>query len=238
MTSDRPSHRPAATALAALLGAAGLGLVACVRGEASDLATSEAVGQGTRIDGGDMAPGAALSITAESEAASEPRGPAAEPEAHVPAPAPTTPTPSPGTSRPTGEPRLITFADLSLIGLDVDAIFDPSEDEVGLSALPETIRALDRTLVAIEGYMIPMEWEGTRVRAFMLVRDMAGCCFGQMPQPDEWVEVVMRDDEVADYYPYVPVLATGLFELAGETDDLGYVTGAYRLRGDGVTDEW
>ena len=226
-----------------------LALAGCGTGSAEPLVHEGSIGQGARLDGGlDPSPVAsqastdtsavdtatsavaALELTAvalEGPVAPPPSGPAAELEPPVSAPA----------SAP-GEPLLVKFLDLSLIGLDVDAIFDPAEGENGLADLPATIRALDRRLVAIEGFMIPMEWEGTRVKAFMLVRDMAGCCFGQMPQPDEWVEVLMQEGELADYYPYVPVLATGVFELAGETDDMGYVTGAYRLRGEGVTDEW
>ncbi len=214
-------------------------LASCAPDGADQLATRETVAQGARLDGTSTSP-----IVRAGDA---PDIPSAAPEAATVDAPETSPSAGETAARaeppasgepPAGEPRMVSFADLSLIGLDVDAIFDPDEGEEGLEGLPASIRGLDRMLVAIDGYMIPMEWEGTRVKAFMLVRDMASCCFGQMPKPDEWVEVLMQADETTEYYPYVPVLATGILELSGATDGMGYVTSAYRLRGERVTDEW
>ena len=197
----------------------------CSPGSGTDLVTHDDVAQGARLDGVETPPPAIVSSIEPTTAEPPAGGDVIE-------------TAPPAAPEASGEPRMVSFADLSLIGLDVDAIFDKSERAQGLPRLPAAIRELDRKLVSIQGYMIPMEWEGTVVKAFMLVRDMAGCCFGQMPKPDEWVEVLMQEGKTAEYYPYVPVLATGVLELSGEADDMGYVTGAYRLRGKGVTDEW
>ena len=130
---------------------------------------------------------------------------------------------------------MVTFSDLSLVGYDVDKLLDPDDDS---QTMPEHITMLDGQRCAVEGYMLPMEWKKKKVVSFMLVRDMAGCCFGGMPMPDEWVEVVMEEGKGCDYYPYIPVLVTGKFGVGGETDELGYVTGAYTLIGETVTDEW
>jgi hypothetical protein len=211
-------------------------LGACSPGGEADLVTHDTVARGARLDGAEEATPGTTTPTEGTTAPPLATGDVIE----TPAPAPVA-TPEASTQpepTATGEPRLVSFADLSLIGLDVDAIFDKTERAQGLPRLPPAIRELDRKLVSIQGYMIPMEWDGTAVKAFMLVRDMANCCFGQMPKPDEWVEVLMQEGKTAEYYPYVPVLATGILELAGEADDMGYVTGAYRLRGKGVTDEW
>jgi len=134
-------------------------------------------------------------------------------------------------------PRRIRFADLSLVGYDVDAIFDPDDESQGFDDLPESLRELDGKDVALDGYMLPLEWEGKEVRSFMLVRDMASCCFGGMPMPDEWVEVTMAAGRTTEYFPYIPVLVTGALSIGGEVDDLGYVTGAYRLTAVSVADD-
>lgn len=130
---------------------------------------------------------------------------------------------------------LISYADLSLVGYDVDALLDPEDDS---EEMPESITQLDGKRVAIEGYMLPMEWKRKQVISFMLVRDMAGCCFGGMPQPDEWIDVSFPEGKGCDYYPYIPVLVTGVLTVGGELDDLGYVTGAYSIVCEDITDEW
>ena len=87
-------------------------------------------------------------------------------------------------------PRAITFADLSLVGSDVDGLLDAMFDEQGEAEFeyPESVADLDRNLVEIIGYMIALEYEDDgQVSEFMLVRDLAACCFGGMPRPDEWV---------------------------------------------------
>ena len=102
---------------------------------------------------------------------------------------------------------------------------------------PERIAELDEQEIAIVGYMIPLEWEDTKVPEFMLVRDLLGCCFGGAPQPDEWMEVVM-EGEGADYFPYIPVLVTGTLSVEGIEDEAGYAAGCFVLSGTSVTKEF
>jgi len=98
---------------------------------------------------------------------------------------------------------------------------------------PASVARFAGRKVSIVGYMIPLEWDGTKVPEFMLVGDLLGCCFGGQPQPDQWIEVKMSG-EGADYFPYIPVVLTGTLRIEGIEDEAGYAAGCYRVDGESV----
>ena len=135
----------------------------------------------------------------------------------------------------------LTWADLSLIDYDVDAMLDymlfPEEyegEDTSFLELPADLEILDGKEVSIVGYMIPGEIIKGNVRDFMLVRDLMGCCFGGAPMPDEWLDVTMDPDAEAEYRPYMPMRVTGVMTLGGEQDEAGFALGIYRMTGDDV----
>lgn len=135
----------------------------------------------------------------------------------------------------------LTYQDLSLIDYDVDAMLDymlfPDEyedEDTSFLELPADLKALDGKEISIVGYMIPGEIKKGNVRDFMLVRDLMGCCFGGVPMPDEWVDVVMDEDAEAEYRPYMPMRVTGVLTLGGEQDEAGFALGIYRLQASDV----
>ncbi|MFT7677013.1 MAG: hypothetical protein ACI8QC_000990 [Planctomycetota bacterium] len=112
---------------------------------------------------------------------------------------------------------VISFSRLSLAGTDVESLLDhlfplTGEDPPPYD-YPEEVAALDGTEVKIVGYMIPLEWSDKKVTEFMLVRDLAACCFGGIPRPDEWAFVSLPEGEGVEYFVYVPVLVTGKLKL-------------------------
>lgn len=128
---------------------------------------------------------------------------------------------------------LLTWNDLTLPDERVDDLVDallypesyPEEDRV----FPEPIARHDGQVITIEGYMVPLEWAGERVRSLMLVGDLLACCFGTAPEPDAWVEVVM-EGEGAEYFVQLPVLVTGTFRIEGLDDGTGYAAGCYTMK--------
>lgn len=132
--------------------------------------------------------------------------------------------------------RTISMQDLPMEDI-LDKLLYPEdygEDEFNF---PPRIADLDGQEISIVGYMIPLEWDGTKVPEFMLVRDLLGCCFGGAPQPDEWMEVIMAD-EGADYFPYIPVLVTGKLSVEGIEDEAGYAAGCFVLSGKSVVKDF
>ena len=129
----------------------------------------------------------------------------------------------------------LAFRHLSLEGEDIDNIIDfllfPEEFAEGEGfEFPDEIQALDGKEITISGYMIPGRIRANRVRDFMLVRDLAGCCFGGAPNPDEWVDVVMVEGADAEYLRYLPITVRGTLTLIGEQDQEGYAVGVYRMK--------
>ena len=127
---------------------------------------------------------------------------------------------------------LITWEDLRLPDETVDDLVDAllypesySEEE---SAFPEDIAALDGKEIVIEGFMIPLEWEGERVMSFMLVGDMLACCFGGAPEPDAWIDVKMKG-KGAEYFVQLPILVRGILHIEGLDDGTGYAAGCYTM---------
>lgn len=132
----------------------------------------------------------------------------------------------------TGLP-LVTWNDLRLPDERVDDLVDAllypesySEEE---KAFPTYIAELDGQEVIIEGFMIPLEWEGERVLNFMLVGDMLACCFGGAPEPDAWIDVKMNG-EGAEYFVQLPILVRGIIHIEGLDDGTGYAAGCYTMQ--------
>ncbi len=128
----------------------------------------------------------------------------------------------------------LSFRHLSLEGEDIDNIIDfllfPEEFGEGEGfTFPDHIKALDDKPITISGYMIPGRIRNNKVRDFMLVRDLAGCCFGGAPNPDEWIDVVMTGEAEAEYLRYLPISVHGTLKLIGEQDQEGYAVGVYRM---------
>lgn len=129
----------------------------------------------------------------------------------------------------------LAFSDLSLEGEDVDNIIDyllfPDEFEEGEGfEFPDHLKALHGKEITISGYMIPGRIRKNMVKDFMLVRDLAGCCFGGAPNPDEWIDVVMVGEAEAEYLRYLPIKVRGKLTLIGEQDQEGYAVGVYRMQ--------
>ncbi|MEE2909103.1 MAG: DUF3299 domain-containing protein [Candidatus Poribacteria bacterium] len=60
--------------------------------------------------------------------------------------------------------------------------------------IPQSIKALDNQLVSVIGFVLPVETDGERIDSFLLLRDLQMCCYGTLPELNEWVYV-----EVPDY---------------------------------------
>ncbi|MEM9380320.1 MAG: DUF3299 domain-containing protein [Planctomycetota bacterium] len=135
---------------------------------------------------------------------------------------------------------LVTFGDLSLVGVDLDALLDylykPDTDKAKSFQFPEKVAEQAGDGKALVGYMIPLEYNPRTddITIFMLVRDLMSCCFGGIPRPDEWIYVEMRNDNVARLFPYVPVVVTGELIVGRLEDEYGFATGVYTVHADKV----
>lgn len=134
-----------------------------------------------------------------------------------------------------------TFGNLSLEDVEMedllDALLYPDEYTEEEKAFPEHIAAMNGQEVAIVGYQIPLEWKDRVVLEMMLVGDLMGCCFGGAPQPDQWLNVKMKEGKSCKYYPYLPVIVRGTLRITPIEDEAGYAAGCYHIDADSVEKE-
>lgn len=93
--------------------------------------------------------------------------------------------------------------------------------------IPPPILALNGQNLRISGYMMPVEVDGEAVKSFVLVRDQQLCCFGRMPNLNEWVMVAMSSG-TTEMNMDEPIEVEGSFEVGEQIED-GAVLSLYRL---------
>lgn len=96
--------------------------------------------------------------------------------------------------------------------------------------IPEEVRKLNASSVAVKGYMLPLKVEEGQVTEFLLMRDQSMCCFGTVPKINEWVSVKTIGSGVKPIMDE-PVTIFGKLHV-GEIRENGYLVGIYRMDGE------
>lgn len=85
--------------------------------------------------------------------------------------------------------------------------------------------------VRLPGYVLPLEFDGSEVREFLLV-PYVGACIHVPPPPANQIVYVTSEDSVPVGGMFEPVWVTGLFHtaaIANELADIGYQIEAVRV---------
>jgi hypothetical protein len=94
--------------------------------------------------------------------------------------------------------------------------------------IPEWIRNLDGSKVAVSGFMVPYDVEDRSVLSFALVKSILICCYGQAPKVNETVLCQMPPGQKTAFLINVPIKVSGKISV-GEVKEDGYVVSLYRL---------
>jgi hypothetical protein len=116
--------------------------------------------------------------------------------------------------------------------------FDPAanpglQPPTGEEQIPAWLKELSGRKVRLTGFMLPLKMEKGKVIEFLLLSDPMMCCFGAVPDMNQWVVVRFTDgvrpiqDVPLDFYGQLKVGA--MFEN-------GYMTGIYSLEGEKMGD--
>ncbi len=112
--------------------------------------------------------------------------------------------------------------------------FDPAADPkaippTGEEQIPAMVKSWSGKKAVITGYMVPVKMEKGMVTEFLLMRNTMACCFGTVPNMNEWVVVKMKKGvpPLMD----VPVAFFGELKV-GAMFENGYMTGLYELDGE------
>jgi len=99
--------------------------------------------------------------------------------------------------------------------------------------IPDRIRAADGKLVNVDGFMIPLEYNGKKVSKFILAMNQNTCCFGGNPQIHEFIIVTVAGAGVNDEMD-IPLRVKGVLHVAVIRNQ-GKLSGIYRLDAQSVT---
>lgn len=121
-----------------------------------------------------------------------------------------------------------------ITGLDKIVTFDELESwpyEDALKGMPKRVRDLDGKKVLMTGFMLPID-EVQNIKEFLLVQSLWSCCYGQPPDINGIVRVIMPDDKRTDYF-FDPLKIVGKFKVEACVID-GYCVDIYQLEAESL----
>jgi hypothetical protein len=101
-----------------------------------------------------------------------------------------------------------------------------------LAQVPAGIRRLDGKKVVLTGYMLPLKLENGLATEFFFLSSPTLCCYGVVPEVNEWMHVKMRQEGLPAIQD-VPMFLAGRLRVRARWEE-GYLVGIYELEGDGL----
>jgi hypothetical protein len=153
--------------------------------------------------------------------------------AETPAPKPADATPAPVAPQSENGYLKLGFEQLASYTFNPPA-FDPTANPnvkppTGEEQIPAMVKGWNGKKAVIVGYMVPVKMEKGLVTEFLLMRNTMACCFGSVPNMNEWVIVKMKKG----VQPMMDVPVSFYGELkVGAMFENGYMTGLYELEGE------
>jgi hypothetical protein len=115
-----------------------------------------------------------------------------------------------------------------------DAAADPkTPPPSGEEQIPATVKRWNGRKAIVTGFMLPTKLQDGLVTEFLLVKDPMMCCYGVVPNMNEWVVVKMAKGvrPLID----VPISFYGTLKV-GAIFENGYMSGIYLLEGEKMGD--
>ena len=123
----------------------------------------------------------------------------------------------------------LTYSTLTQFSYEIDWEADGVEFDFSRFAgrVPQSIRNLNGSKVALEGFMVPtVVDESNLVKEFLLMPDQLSCCFGQAPEANGWV--VVRSEKGVGVFMDQVIRALGTLTVEERWDEEFFV-GLYHL---------
>jgi hypothetical protein len=97
--------------------------------------------------------------------------------------------------------------------------------------IPRQVRALSGRRVAIEGFVVPLDFDEGGATEFILNASFDMCSFGAIARPNDWILVRMKDGRRTPFAGHLPVWFYGRLEV-GEIWREGRLDSLYRMQAD------
>jgi len=133
--------------------------------------------------------------------------------------------------------------DVFVVGFDKLSAFDYTIVDAGTGATPDQIEAAKKRdpvpdwiqfyqdkRVLLTGYLMPLQVENGRSKKFVMMKDVTTCCYGAVPNMNDYVVVAMKGEGIAVIQD-VPVALVGVLHIEQRYEN-GYITALYQLSGE------
>jgi hypothetical protein len=112
--------------------------------------------------------------------------------------------------------------------------FDPAADPKGTpptgeEQIPAEVKSWNGHKAVVQGFMLPTKMENGKTTEFLLMANQMTCCFGIVPDMNDWI--IVRMPQGVPVVQDVPISFYGTIHV-GAMFDNGYMTGIYELDGD------
>ena len=97
-----------------------------------------------------------------------------------------------------------------------------------LEQLPSYVKTYDGRKVELDGFMMPLAARDGLITKFLLMANQSSCCYGAVPQMNEWVEVDVKGKGVKDNMDVV-IKVSGTFRVGEYRTSKGLLSGIYRM---------
>lgn len=104
---------------------------------------------------------------------------------------------------------------------------EPKSPALGNEQIPAVVKNWDGKKAVITGYMAPVKMEKGLATEFLVMRNTLACCYGGIPNLNEWVIVKMKKGGVRVLLD-VPVAFYGDFKVGARLEN-GSIIGIYQL---------
>jgi hypothetical protein len=133
--------------------------------------------------------------------------------------------------------------DLFAVGFDKLASFEYTVVDAGTGAsaaeieaakkreqVPPWVRLYDGKRIALTGFLMPLKVENGLTTKLIIMRDITTCCYGNVPNMNEYVIVTMKGEGVKPIQD-VPVVMTGVFRITEKYEN-GYLSSIFQMEGE------
>ena len=115
--------------------------------------------------------------------------------------------------------KTVTFAQL--------AAAIPTGNSLAVESLPRPVRDLVGSRVVLTGYMMPLAMEHGGARQFLIMQNQMACCYGQMPNANEYV-IAKAAGEPLEAALDTPIAFSGVLKISPSVVE-DVVVGFYEL---------
>jgi hypothetical protein len=117
----------------------------------------------------------------------------------------------------------------------VKAMTDPlAKHKTPVSKIPDNIQVLDGQKISVVGFMIPMTVQNNNTHTFILGQSRTTCCYGVVPNLNQWIYVTMGPGKEAEAIMDVPVTVFGTLQVGTKFDPQNAGWCLYRMTSEKV----